>query len=78
MNKGLNKKWKDIYNENKKRKYCSVTGIKKEDIEIESNSFRVIKEKKYLYIFIIILIILLLVITFKKDIKVLVLTLGFF
>lgn len=78
MNKGLNKKWKDIYNENKKRKYCSITRIKKEDIEIESNSFRVLKEKKYLSIFIILLITLLLVITFKKDIKVLALTLGFF
>lgn len=74
----MNKKWRDIYNENKKRKYCQITGIKKEDVEIESNSFRVLKEKKYISTVVILLIVLTLIITFRKDLKVLVMTLGFF
>ena len=71
-------KWKDIYNENSKRRYCEITGIKKEDVELESNSFKFLKEKKYLVFVIALIIIALLVYTFRNDLKILLIVLAFF
>ena len=71
-------KWKDIYNENTKRRYCEVTGIKKEDVELESNSFKFLKEKKYLVLVIALIIIALLVYTFRSDYRILLGVLAFF
>lgn len=71
-------KWKDIYNENSKRRYCEITGIKKEDVELESNSFKFLKEKKYLVLVIALIIIALLVYTFRNDLKILLIVLAFF
>ena len=71
-------KWKDIYNENSKRRYCEITGIKKEDVEIESNSFKTLKERKYLVLVIVLIVIALLIYTFRSDIKILFIVLAFF
>lgn len=71
-------KWKDIYNNNKQRKYCEITGIKKEDVEIVSNSFRALKEKKYLFIIISIIILALLIYTFRGHVKILLMVFAFF
>lgn len=79
----MNLKWKDIYNSYKQRRYCEITGIKKEDVEIVSNSFVVLKEKKYLIItitliFTALLVYTLIVYTLRNDIKALLLVLVFF
>lgn len=71
-------KWKDIYNDNKNRRYCEITGIKKEDVEIESNSFRILKEKKYCAVVVILIITLILLYTFRKDLKVFFMVMAFF
>lgn len=71
-------KWKDVYNNTKKRKYCEITGIKQEDVEIESNSFKVLKERKYIVLVASIVIIGLLIWTFRTDIKLLLILVGFF
>lgn len=71
-------KWKDIYDSYKQRKFYEITGIKKEDVEIVSNSFLVLKKRKYIIIAISILFIVLLVCTFRKEIKALLLVLLFF
>lgn len=71
-------KWKDVYNNTKKRKYCEITGIKQEDIEIESNSFKVLKERKYIVLIVSLIVIGLLIWTFRSDIKVLLILVGFF
>lgn len=71
-------KWKDVYNNNKKRKYCQITGIKQEDVEIESNSFKVLKERKYIVLIASLIIIGLLIWTFRNDIKILLILVGFF
>lgn len=71
-------KWKDIYNDNKNRRFCEITGIKKQDVEIESNSFRVLKEKKYYAIAIIVIFTLILLYTFRKDLKVFLMVMVFF
>ena len=73
----MNIKWKDIYKDNKKRKYCEVTGIKKEDVEIESNFFRFLKEKKYTTIIFLIVLLGILIYTFRFDIKILLIVLVF-
>ncbi len=70
-------KWKDVYNNNKQRSYSEVTGIKKENVEIESNSFRILKEHKYLSIVVILLILALLIYTFRGDIKILLMVIAF-
>ncbi len=71
-------KWKEVYNNNKKRRYCEITGIKEENVEIESNSFKVLKERKYIVLIASIIIIALLVWTFRNDIKILLILLAFF
>lgn len=71
-------KWKDIYNDNSKRKFCEVTGIKKEDVEVEANLKKALKERKYFFIILSLLFIALILFTFRKDIKVGFLVLAFF
>lgn len=71
-------KWKDIYEQNKQRRYCEITGIKKEDVELESNSFTRLKERKYLVLAITLIVGALIVYTFRKDIKILLMVLAFF
>ena len=71
-------KWKDIYNNNKQRRYCEITGIKKQDVELESNSFRILKQNKYLSIIITVILITILFFTFRKDIRVFLIVLAFF
>ena len=71
-------KWKDIYNNNKQRRYCEITGIKKQDVELESNSFRILKQNKYLSIIITVILIAILFFTFRKDIRVFLIVLAFF
>lgn len=71
-------KWKDIYNNNKQRRYCEITGIKKQDVELESNSFRILKQNKYLSIIIAVILIAILFFTFRKDIRVFLIVLAFF
>ena len=60
-------KTKDIYKENKERKYCQIVDIKNENVEVESAPIKVIKEnwKKYLAATLIILAII--IFTFYKD-----------
>lgn len=71
-------KWKEIYNNNKQRRYCEITGIKKQDVELESNSFRILKQNKYLSIIITIILMSILFYTFRKDMKVFLIVLAFF
>lgn len=71
-------KWKDIYNSNKDRRFCEITGIKKEDVEIKSNSFKVLKEKKHIVLVIAIILIAILLYTFRNDIKIFFMVIGFF
>lgn len=71
-------KWKEVYNNNKKRRYCEITGIKEENVEIESNSFKVLKERKCIVLIASLIIIALLVWTFRNDIKILLILLAFF
>lgn len=71
-------KWKDIYNNNKQRRYCEITGIKKQDVELESNSFRILKQNKYLSIIITVILIAILFFTFRKDMRVFLIVLAFF
>lgn len=71
-------KWKEIYKENKKRKYSEVTGIKKEGIGIECNSLNYIKQKKYYIIIFNLILILISAIFFYKDIKIMLLIIAFF
>lgn len=73
-----NLKWKDVYNNNQKRRYCEVTGIKKEDIELESNSWKALKNRKYIVIITSLIFACLLIWTFRNDIKVLLMVLAFF
>ena len=70
LDKKSNLKWKDIYNNNKQRKYCEITGIKEENVELESNSYKSFKNNKYYVIAISIIITLVLLYTFRNDLKV--------
>ena len=74
----INLKSKDIYNNNKQRRYCEITGIKKQDVELESNSFRILKQNKYLSIIIAVILIAILFFTFRKDMRVFLIVLAFF
>lgn len=71
-------KWKEIYEENKKRRCTEITGIKKEDVGIECNSLNYLKEKKYYIIAFNIILILILTFTFYKELKVYLIVLLFF
>lgn len=74
----MKSKWKDIYNDNQNRRFAEITGIKKEGIELISNSTRMIKEHKYSSIITILISILILLYTFRNDLKVFWLVLAFF
>ena len=71
-------KWKDVYESNKQRRFCEVTGIKEENVEIESNSYKVFLKRKYIIIFASLIATLLIVWTFRNNIKVLLMVLAFF
>lgn len=71
-------KWKDVYKNNEKRRYCEVTGIKEQNIEIESNSFKVLKKRKYIVLIASIILLLLIICTFKTNFKILLMVLAFF
>lgn len=74
----MNIKWKDIYSENRKRTYCKISNVKEENITVESNSFRILKEKKYPIIIVALIIIALLFYTFRNDLKIFLIVLAFF
>lgn len=71
-------KWKDVYKNNEKRRYCEVTGIKEQNIEIESNSFKVLKKRKYIVLIASIILLLLIIWTFRTNFKILLMVLVFF
>ena len=71
-------KWKDVYKNNEKRRYCEVTGIKEQNIEIESNSFKVLKKRKYIVLIASIILLLLIIWTFRTNFKILLMVLAFF
>ena len=71
-------KWKDVYNENKKRRYCEITGINKENVGIESNSIKFLKQKKYIAIIFSLIVLVALIYTFRSDIKILLMVIAFF
>lgn len=71
-------KWKDVYKNNEKRRYCEVTGIKEQNIEIESNSFKVLKKRKYIVLITSIILLLLIIWTFRTNFKILLMVLAFF
>lgn len=71
-------RWKDVYNENKQRRYSEIVGIKEENVEIESNSFKTLKERKYIILTASIILLIALIWSFKNDIKLLFIVLGFF
>lgn len=64
-------KTKDIYKENKNRKYCPIIDIKKEDIGIESSPIKIIKKNWVKFLIISLIIVAILSITFYKDLVVL-------
>ncbi|MBO5005429.1 MAG: hypothetical protein J6D03_09410 [Clostridia bacterium] len=70
-------KTKDIYKENKNRKYCPIIEIKSEDIGIESSPIKVIKKHLPKFLIGTIIVILILVATFYKDLTVLASVLAF-
>lgn len=70
-------KTKDIYKENKNRKYCPIIDIKSENIGIESSPIKLIKKNWIKFLIITLIIVLILSITFYKDIIVLVSVLAF-
>lgn len=71
-------KWKDIYNNNQARRFSEITGVKQEDVELESNSFNFLKEKTYIVIIIALLFLGLIFYTFKYNIKIFLMVLAFF
>ena len=71
-------KWKDIYNNNKQRRYSEIIGIKENDIEIESNSFNVLKQRRNIVIIFCLITLALLIWTFRNDLKILLIVLVFF
>ena len=70
-------KTKDIYKDNKNRKYCPIIDIKSEDMRIESSPIKVIKEHLIKFLIISLIIVLILSITFYKDLIVLISVLVF-
>ena len=71
-------KWKEVYKSNKQRKYNNVKGIKEENVELESNSFKTLKRRKYIVIISLLICLVLLVWTFRRDLKLLFIVLAFF
>ncbi len=71
-------KWKDVYKDNKYRKYCEISGIQKEDIELESNSYKVFKKRKYIIGIASLLFVLLMAWVFRKDYRLLLMILVVF
>ena len=70
-------KWKDIYNENKNRRYREITGIKNESVEIESNPTTLLKEKKYYILLILLILVAIVLYTFKNDLKIALIVIAF-
>ena len=71
-------KWKDVYKDNRERKYINIKGIKEENIELESNSYKALKKRKYIIAVVLLVCLVLLVWTFRHDIKMLFIVLAFF
>lgn len=71
-------KWKNIYNENKNRRYCEIIGIKKENVEVETNPTKFLKERKYIIIVTSLILIALVLFTFRTNLKVALIVLAFF
>ncbi len=71
-------KWKDIYNDNKHRRYSEITGIKKEDVEIESNPSKLLKEKAFWFGLASLIIIAIILYTFRNNLKIALIVMGFF
>ena len=70
-------KWKDIYNDNKKRRYSEITGIKKENVGVESNPTKLLKEKPYYVILISLILIAISLYTFRNDLKIALIVIAF-
>ena len=70
-------KWKDIYNENKNRRYREITGIKKENVEIESNPTTLLKEKKYYILLVFLILVAIVLYTFRNDLKIALIVIAF-
>lgn len=70
-------KTKEIYKENKNRKYCPIIDIKNEDIGIESSPIKLIKKYWVKFLIIALIIVVVLSITFYKDLVVLASVLAF-
>lgn len=60
-------KTKEVYKENKDRRYCPIVGIKNEDIGIESSPIKTVKENWIKFLIGTLIILLILVVTFYKD-----------
>ena len=71
-------KWKEIYKDNKFRRYSEITKIKQEGVQIESNPSLVAKKKPYIIILISIALIALALITFRSDLKIALAVIAFF
>ncbi len=70
-------KWKDIYINNKKRRYSEITGIKNTNVEIESKPSKLIKEKPYFAILISLILIAISLYTFRNDLKIAFIVIAF-
>lgn len=70
-------KTKEIYKENKNRRYCPIIDIKSEDIGIESSPIKFIKRNWIKFLIGTLVVVLILVITFYKDLVVLASVLAF-
>lgn len=71
-------KWKEIYKEKRNNRYYEVTGIKKENVEIESSPIKVIKKYKYYVALISLVIIAFVFYSFRNDIKIALSVIAFF
>lgn len=70
-------KTKEVYKENKNRRYCPIVEIKNEEIGIESSPIKTIKENWIKFLIGTLIILLILVVTFYKDWTVLLSVLAF-
>lgn len=70
-------KTKEIYKENKNRRYCPIIDMKNEDIGIESSPIKLIKKNWVKFLIIALIIVVVLSITFYKDLVVLASVLAF-
>ena len=70
-------KTKEVYKENKNRRYCPIVEIKNDEIGIESSPIKTIKENWIKFLIGTLIILLILVVTFYKDWTVLLSVLAF-